>query len=123
LGILVFNGQIRKPNLMKIPAILLSILVSTSLFAQKQPVLGARKAPTLKIKQFEFKDLNKNNRLDKYEDWRLSIEDRVEDLVAQMTLEEKLGFMLISTTRMAGDNVFAAGGTSKRREKAYYRRF
>jgi beta-glucosidase len=117
LGILVFNGQIRKRNLMKIPAILLSILVSTSLFAQKQPVLSARKAPTLKIKQFEFKDLNKNNRLDKYEDWRLPIGERVQDLVAQMTLEEKLGFMLISTTRMAGDNVFAAGVQAREEKK------
>ena len=53
-----------------------------------------------------FKDLNKNHKLDKYEDWRLPTDERVQDLIAQMTIEEKIGFMLISTTRMAGDNVF-----------------
>ncbi|HEY1369596.1 MAG TPA: glycoside hydrolase family 3 N-terminal domain-containing protein [Gaiellaceae bacterium] len=40
-----------------------------------------------------FRDLNKNGRLDPYEDTRLSIEERVEDLLGQMTLEEKAGLM------------------------------
>ncbi|GAB3775223.1 glycoside hydrolase family 3 N-terminal domain-containing protein [Spirosoma horti] len=56
-----------------------------------------------------FKDLNKNGKLDKYEDWRLPVETRVQDLIAQMTIEEKVGFMLISTTRLAGDNSFQQG--------------
>jgi beta-glucosidase len=43
---------------------------------------------------------NKNKKLDAYEDWRLPIDARVKDLVSQMNLEEKVGFMLISTTRM-----------------------
>jgi len=60
----------------------------------------------LRDKSLEFKDLNKNNRLDPYEDWRLSIAARVADLLGRMTPEEKIGFMLISTTRMAGDNAF-----------------
>lgn len=81
--------------------------VSTS-FAQSkvQPVLGKRSVELLKIKNFQFKDLNKNKKLDGYEDWRLPIEARVKDLVAQMTLEEKIGFMIISTTRLAGDYSF-----------------
>jgi beta-glucosidase len=36
-----------------------------------------------------FRDLNGNGELDAYEDPRLPIEDRVDDLVARMTLEEK----------------------------------
>jgi beta-glucosidase len=44
-----------------------------------------------------FKDLNKNNRLDPYEDWRLPVDDRVEDLLSRMTLREKTGMMLINT--------------------------
>jgi beta-glucosidase len=40
-----------------------------------------------------FRDLNKNGRLDPYEDTRLPIEERLTDLLAQMTLEEKAGLM------------------------------
>jgi beta-glucosidase len=36
-----------------------------------------------------FRDLNGNGKLDPYEDSRLPIDDRVDDLVARMTLEEK----------------------------------
>ena len=36
-----------------------------------------------------FKDLNKNGTLDAHEDYRLPVEDRVNDLMGQMTLKEK----------------------------------
>ena len=42
---------------------------------------------------FIFRDLNKNGKLDVYEDPRQPIEARVEDLLSQMTLEEKAGLM------------------------------
>jgi beta-glucosidase len=38
---------------------------------------------------FNFRDLNKNGKLDVYEDPRQPIDARVEDLLSQMTLEEK----------------------------------
>ena len=41
----------------------------------------------------DFRDLNKNGRLDIYEDPRQPVEARVEDLLAQMTLAEKAGLM------------------------------
>jgi beta-glucosidase len=44
---------------------------------------------------FTFRDLNKNGKLDIYEDPRQPVEARVEDLLAQMTLEEKAGTMFI----------------------------
>ena len=75
---------------------------------QQQPTLGHRSVKTLTQNGLTFKDLNKNGKLDRYEDWRLPVETRVQDLISQMTLEEKVGFMLISTTRMAGDNAFQA---------------
>ena len=50
-------------------------------------------APTLTESNFTFRDLNKNGRLDPYEDARRPIEERVEDLLSQMTLEEKAGLM------------------------------
>ena len=40
-----------------------------------------------------FRDLNKNSRLDPYENRQLSVNERVEDLLGQMTLEEKIGLM------------------------------
>ena len=43
-----------------------------------------------------FRDLNKNGKLDVYEDPRQPLESRVEDLLAQMTLEEKAGIMFIN---------------------------
>jgi beta-glucosidase len=73
-----------------------------------QPALGHRSVPVLKQNGLEFKDLNKNGSLDPYEDWRQPVEARVKDLVGRMTLEEKIGFMLISTTRMGGDQAFQA---------------
>lgn len=83
-------------------------LLSNLAFAQKvsQPDLGAKKASIISVGKLKFKDLNKNNKLDAYEDWRLPVEARIKNLVAQMTLEEKVGFMLISTTRLSGDYSF-----------------
>jgi beta-glucosidase len=43
--------------------------------------------------EFTFRDLNKNGKLDPYEDTRRPIDERVEDLLSQMTLEEKAGLM------------------------------
>jgi beta-glucosidase len=77
--------------------------------AKTQPALGRKSVDILKKKKLEFKDLNKNHKLDKYEDWRLPIDVRVKDLVGQMTIEEKIGFMLISTTRLKGDYSFQQG--------------
>lgn len=61
--------------------------------APRQPQIEARVAPLLKQGGLTFKDLNRNGKLDPYEDWRLPVERRVEDLVSRMTLEEKAGLM------------------------------
>ena len=45
----------------------------------------------LDIDGISFRDLNKNNELDQYEDYRINTAQRVEDLISQMTLEEKVG--------------------------------
>ncbi|GCE45343.1 beta-glucosidase [Thermosporothrix hazakensis] len=52
---------------------------------------------------FEFRDLNKNGRLDPYEDPRRPIEERVEDLLSQMTLEEKAGMLFQTMIGMNPD--------------------
>lgn len=74
----------------------------------KQPVLGNRTAKILIVDGLKFKDLNKNGKLDRYENWRLPAEDRSKDLLSRMSVEEKVGFMLISTTRLKNDWSFEA---------------
>lgn len=88
-----------------------TLLFSLNLQAQKttkQPLLGTRSAKLLSVNGMQFKDLNRNGQLDKYEDWRLSNDERAKDLLSKMSVEQKVGFMLISTTRLKNDN--AAGG-------------
>jgi beta-glucosidase len=60
----------------------------------QQPRIEARKAPMLTVEKLSFRDLNKNGKLDKYENWRLPIDARVADLISQMTVEEKAGLMV-----------------------------
>lgn len=43
-----------------------------------------------------FKDLNRNNALDPYEDWRIPVEERAKDLASRMTVEQIAGLMLYS---------------------------
>ncbi len=52
-------------------------------------------APRLTIGGHVYRDLNKNGLLDTYEDARYSVEDRVNDLLSRMNLEEKVGLMFI----------------------------
>ena len=52
--------------------------------------------PIIKRDGNTYRDLNKNSILDIYEDPEIAIEERVEDLLSQMTLEEKAGTMFIT---------------------------
>ncbi len=62
-----------------------------------QPVLGTRSKSLIIVDGKQFRDLNANGKLDPYEDWRLTAEQRADDLVARMSLEEKTGMMMIDT--------------------------
>jgi beta-glucosidase len=59
---------------------------------------------------FAYRDLNKNGRMDPYEDPRVPIEERVEDLLGQMTLEEKVGLLFHTMIRMNPDGSLNEGG-------------
>ena len=75
-----------------------------------QPVIGARAKTVLTVAGRRFKDSNGNGVLDPYEDWRLAVDHRVNDLVAHMTLAEKAGVMLIETLNAdCGGSVPQAG--------------
>jgi beta-glucosidase len=46
--------------------------------------------------RFAFKDLNRNNVLDTYEDWRQPVDERAADLASKMSIEQIAGLMLYS---------------------------
>jgi beta-glucosidase len=63
------------------------------------PVLGYSTLSGVHIIQegnLFFKDLNKNGKLDPYEDWRNTVDERVKDLASRMTKEQIAGLMLYS---------------------------
>ena len=62
-------------------------------------------APVLVDNGHSYRDLNKNGSLDVYENVVANIDDRLDDLIGQMTLEEKAGTMFINMTgvRSNGD--------------------
>src|SRR3954447_22238829 len=63
------------------------------------PTLGYSTTSGVKIIEKDglfFKDLNKDGKIDKYEDWRLSPEERAKDLASKMTIEQIAGLMLYS---------------------------
>lgn len=112
VSVLKFNNLLNRLSGLSI-VVFLTVVLFTSCKEQKsyeQPELGIKTVQLLQADGYQFKDLNKNNKLDKYEDWRLSTEERVADLLEQMTLEEKTGFMLISTINMGGASGGGFGG-------------
>ena len=52
---------------------------------------------TLVKDRYGFKDLNRNGVLDPYEDWRLEVNERAQDLAKRMSLEDIAGLMLYSS--------------------------
>lgn len=68
--------------------VLLAPACVAGLFALATPLVAA--APDVP----QWRDLNRNNQLDRYEDSHLSVQERVDDLMARMTIEEKVGLMV-----------------------------
>src|SRR5690625_1951757 len=66
----------------------------------KQPKLEVRSKQLIEVDGLQFKDLNGNGKLDPYEDWRLSPEERVKDLIHRMAIDEKIGMMMITSQSM-----------------------
>ena len=78
------------------------ILAATQIFSCQTPNSNA---PTIDktIDGYSFRDLNKNGKLDIYEDTRQPVDARVTDLLGQMTLEEKAGMLFINGARVNED--------------------
>jgi len=60
-----------------------------------------------------YRDLNKNGKKDIYEDATQPIEKRIDDLLAQMTVEEKAGLMFINGTFINDDGTIVKRPDSK----------
>ena len=83
--------------------ILLAVSISGNKAAKKSQALAGPEVKTITVDGFTFRDLNKNGKLDIYEDPGKTKEERVNDLLSQMTLEEKAGMMFVSMISMAKD--------------------
>ncbi|QGS68565.1 hypothetical protein CV093_08590 [Oceanobacillus sp. 143] len=80
---------------------ILAILLSIQLWvpqahAQNDVEVETRTKAILTVEGKRYRDLNDNGILDAYENWELSDEERVENLLSLMTLEEKIGLMTIN---------------------------
>lgn len=76
------------------------VYIKSSRESTANMALLGKVAPVLVSGGFSYRDLNKNGRLDIYEDSRAGIDNRIEDLLGQMNLEEKAGLMFITMAAM-----------------------
>jgi beta-glucosidase len=79
------------------------LYLKSSKDASSNMALLGHEAPVMTIDGHTFRDLNKNGKLDPYEDARAPLNDRVEDLAGQMNLEEKAGLLFITMAPMNED--------------------
>lgn len=100
------NPKIKQAGVVLLLAIITMACNHSKSNSKTQTELGYRSVKILNVDHLQFKDLNRNDKLDPYEDWRLSTSERSKDLISRMSLEQKAGFMLISTTRMENDRTF-----------------
>lgn len=75
------------------------------------PTIGTTVKGVLEIDGIYYKDSNGNGELDPYENWTLSDEERAKDLVTRMSVDEKIGMMVINSRGM-GINVADKSKTS-----------
>ena len=81
-----------------------------------QPNVEGRNAEIITVGKYQFKDLNKNGELDPYEDWRLSADDRITNLVSLMTLEEKVGLLCHPNMAVPEDGIVKYDLTDEEKE-------
>ena len=85
-------------------AALLAITAITTTSCQQGKNGGAPTSDTLTTTDgFTYRDLNKNGKLDIYEDRRQPVAARVDDLLKQMNLEEKAGELFINGAKVNDD--------------------
>lgn len=82
--------------------IFLGLVISSLLFVSckgeqyVQPTIGTVEGTgvtEITVKDYKFRDANKNGELDTYEDWRLTPEERAADLLTRMDVEQKAALL------------------------------
>jgi beta-glucosidase len=109
------------------PLLLCAVTIATSIAGGQARAADGRAAdgvvqadvvahgtPLLSIDGLQFKDLNRNGKLDPYEDWRRAPASRTADLIARLTLPEKAGLMM----HAANSGFFGPGGAVLREPAA-----
>ncbi len=83
-----------------------AITISACKTTEKNTVpdeVKANSSHIITVEGYTFRDLNKNGKLDVYEDSRQPVDARVKDILSQMTVEEKAGMMFINGARVNDD--------------------
>ncbi len=99
-------------TLKKVTALALAALLGLSAFPAmaeetlQQPELVARVKNIIEVDGYQFKDLNDNGELDPYEDWRLSAEERAENLLELMDASQMAAQMVHLTLVSKKDSWF-----------------
>jgi beta-glucosidase len=76
---------------------------------ERQPQLGSRGVPLITVDGLRFRDLNRDGKLEPYEDWRLPAQQRADDLAGRMSLEEKAGLMMHASAPAKGSPEIGRG--------------
>ena len=101
--LLYFLGSLLGLLVLLFVIICMSISISSAKTIRKAAESHSAEVKTLTSEGFTFRDLNKNGKLDVYEDPGETVDNRVGDLISQMTLEEKAGTMFFSMVAMKKD--------------------
>jgi beta-glucosidase len=75
-------------------SLLSTLVVSGVSWSKNSGIKMPYNNPIITINGFTFSDLNQNGKLDKYEDTRLPLEDRIKDLISKMTDDEKASMLI-----------------------------
>ncbi len=86
--------------------LMLGVLPVLAEDAPAQPELVARVKDIIEVDGLKFKDLNDNGELDPYEDWRLTAEERAENLLSMMDANQKAAQMVHLTLVTKKDSWF-----------------
>jgi beta-glucosidase len=79
------------------------LLLSAVLIISWKKIIPQELSDNISKQANGFRDLNKNGKLDVYEDVKQPTEARITDLLRQMTIEEKAGLMFINGARVNDD--------------------
>lgn len=78
--------------------------------APTQPIIGTRTKAILTLDGLRFRDADGDGALSPYEDWRRTAAERARDLIARMTVEEKLGTLVHATLPGQGGQLGRGNG-------------